>query len=140
MDNSPQTPTSQIPTPRTPDPSAAPDRAPHKLRRRRTIAFVTAGVVAASSLISALWVGDSPSGAAGPATHTSSESNSASDTLQSSLDDLITEGGFPGALAAVTEPDGTVTNYVAGRPRRPKTASFASRATPRCLPPWWCCS
>jgi len=119
MDNSPQTPTpqtptSQIPTPRTPDRSAAQGRAPQKLRRRRTIAFVTAGVVAASSLISALWLGDSPSGAAGPATHTSSESNSASHTLQSSLDDLITEDGFPGALAAVTQPDGTVTNYVAG--------------------------
>jgi D-alanyl-D-alanine carboxypeptidase len=105
MDNSPLNP-----TPGTPDPATVPS----KLRRRRTIAFVTAGVVAASSLVSALWLNDSPSGAAGTETPSASASASASSSLQSSLNDLVTNDGFPGAMAAVTEPDGTVTNYVSG--------------------------
>jgi D-alanyl-D-alanine carboxypeptidase len=86
--------------------SPEPGTVPRKLRRRRNIAFVTAGVIAASSLISAVWLNDSPSDAASTSTPSSA--------FQSSLDDLVTDDGFPGVLAAVTEPDGSVTDYVAG--------------------------
>jgi len=74
-------------------------------RRRTTIIGAAAAVVVVSSVASALLFKEPSADPASPA-HDAS--------VQSALDSLVADDGFPGAIAAVTDADGDVTDYVAG--------------------------
>jgi len=73
--------------------------------RRNTIIAAAAAVVVVSSVASALVFRD-PAPDTAAATHNSA--------VQSSLDALVADDGFPGVIAAVTDADGDVTDYVSG--------------------------
>jgi len=86
------------------------EQKPSRPHRTRNIVIASAAVVAlctgASAAISAQW----PDSTEGP--DRSAAPHSAE--VQKSLDGLVTETGFPGALAAVTSADGTTADYVTG--------------------------
>ncbi|BDZ48868.1 hypothetical protein GCM10025867_11090 [Frondihabitans sucicola] len=96
----------------------------HRRRRIWAIVGVAAAVsTAASALVPTAWGAQKQ------------------DSLQTSLNRLVSRDGFPGATATVTDPDGHVTTYTAGVSKlgsttapRP-TAWSGSEATPRCSPP-----
>jgi len=73
--------------------------------RRNTTIGVTAAAVVVSSVASALLFHEPGVGSAEP--HHDG-------AVQSSLDALVADDGFPGVIAAVTDPDGDVTDYVSG--------------------------
>ena len=73
--------------------------------RRNTIIGVTAAAVVVSSVASALLFHEPGVGSAEP--HHDG-------AVQSSLDALVADDGFPGVIAAVTDPGGDVTDYVSG--------------------------
>ena len=73
--------------------------------RRNTIIAVTAAAVVVSSVASALLFHEPGVGSAEP--HHDG-------AVQSSLDALVADDGFPGVIAAVTDADGDVTDYVSG--------------------------
>lgn len=90
----------------TPNPLDSPGP---RLLRRRGAALAALSVLGVGALVTGIWGANAwPAGSG-----SDSEEAATSDVMQERLDGLL-DIGFPGALAAMTDPDGSHGNYVTG--------------------------